>query len=178
MPTKRKQTNRRNKITKTKYRKRTTRKCKRPTRRTRLNWDTILSGAKTVGNALLGGSKFISNIAGAAFPMLNSIVSSLNIANNIKNAISSLLKDDENDEPTLDTQKMKSILQNLSRTLVSKAPQMREHPFYTEIHQLYDDIDFIEQFQSTWDRMEAQKQIYSVMQRFKKILVEYNDLTK
>ena len=98
---------------------------------------------------------------------------------NVKKSLDTILgKDEDEDEEQEENlvrtiKRMKIAIIKLSKVMVSKYPRMREHPLYIEMTKLYDDIEFIEQFQNSWDKMEQQKQIFPIIQRFKQILMEY-----
>ena len=159
------------------YKRRTTRKYNK---RTNLNWETILNAGKAVGGTLFNGAKLIGSAAGAIIPQLNMLPMALNSISGIKNALDYILgKDDDEDEQenaAHSIRRMKLAIIKLSKTMVSKYPRMREHPLYTEMSKLYDDLDFMDQFQSSWSKIEIQKQLYPLMQSFKQILIQYKNI--
>ena len=159
------------------YKRRTTRK---NNKRTTLNWESILNAGKAVGGTLLKGAQLVGSAAGAVIPQLHMLPMVLSSIGGVKQALDYILgKDDEEDEQenaAHSIKRMKLAIIKLSKTMVSKYPRMRNHPLYTEMSKLYDDLDFMDQFQSTWDKMEIQRQLYPLMQTFKQILIQYKNI--
>ena len=174
MPTKKHYTRKRNTIRRTK--RRTTRKY---TKTTNINWNGLLGLGKAVGGTLFKTAKLAGNVVGAVVPQLQMIPMVLNNMATVKKSLDTILgKDEEEAEEQEENlvrtiKRMKIAIIKLSKVMVSKYPRMREHPLYIEMTKLYDDIEFIEQFQNSWDKMEQQKQIFPIIQRFKQILMEY-----
>ena len=172
--------------TKTKYR---TKRCRRNTRRTNLDWNKILEGAKTVGSGLLKAGKaaggfaktagtVIGNVAGAVLPQLQYLPQLMNVAGKVKDAYNMAFGKDEEEqsEAQTDIKRMKLTIIKLSKQMVSKYPQLREHPFYTEMSKLYDDIQMLENTMSGLEPAELQRQLYPLMARFKQALLDYKEL--
>ena len=166
--------------TRGKYKKKTTKRCRRTQRRTNLDWGKILDGAKTVGGALLNGAKVAGGLVGAAIPHLQMLPNIINVASNVKKNMDAFFADDENekqeDDTLSDIRRMKLTIIKLSKSMVAKYPKMREHPLYTEMSKLYDDIEMLQNLQSSYDKIELQRQLQPLMMRFKEIIVAYKEV--
>ena len=159
------------KLTKARYQKRA-RQCKRTRKGTNLSFDSIIKGVGTGLKTFGKGAKAVATGLSNFVPVLGNVVNALELGGRFKTAIKSLFED----ESTLDTNKMKMVMNNMKKRLLEADPAMKDEPIFVDFAELNKSLYFIDMLQDSGEKEELQHEIHNALQLFKKIIAEYNQL--